>query len=325
MDLLEQVRRWLLLVAALVSSPQHLEAQNRAVASSTEGYVQGADNVRLFYRRIEQGSRVAVLLHGGPGSNMNGVWPDLEPLGEGRTVVMYDQRGSGRSDIVRDAARLRAADHVGDLEALRARLGIEKFTLIGESWGAGLAILYAGEHPDRVDRLLLLGPMPPSRAIMNRRIGESAPANDFRRRLADVARTMSTSPDPIATCREFFSVYLKQFFVTPEAMTRRRNSSCDAPAESVRNYFVVNDATLSSLGDYDFRPVLARLTMPAMVIEGDKSIPSTVESARVIAGALENATLVLVPGAGHFPQVERPDIFFPTVEAFLNRDLRSHP
>ena len=287
-------------------------------AKVESGFVRGADGVRLFYRKVVDGAPVAVLLHGGPGSSMNGIWPDLEPLGRGRTVVMYDQRGGGRSQILKDPARLTAQHHVRDLEALRLALRIDRFTLVGESWGSLLAVLYASEHPDRVERLVLIGPAPPTRAIMERRLDESDETMGMRRRLAEISRAMPGARDPLALCREFFGLYMKQFFVRPEAIPRRRGSSCDGPAEGVRNYFVVNQATLGSLGDFDVRPLLSQLRIPALVIEGEKSIPTTVESARAFASALPRATLVLVPDAGHYPQVERPDLFFPSVERFLS-------
>jgi hypothetical protein len=62
-------------------------------APVVDGYLDGADGVRLFYRKVGNLPSVAVLLHGGPGSNMNGVWPDLQRLANTRSVVMYDQRG----------------------------------------------------------------------------------------------------------------------------------------------------------------------------------------------------------------------------------------
>jgi proline iminopeptidase len=282
-----------------------------------DGFIHGADGVRLFYRKVGAVGPVAIVLHGGPGSNMNAVWPDLEPLAEGRTTILYDQRGGGRSQIVKDPSQLTVAHHVRDLEAVRGHFGLRRFTLIGESWGAGLAVLYAAEHPGNVDRLLLLGPMPPTRDILERRMDESDTAMAFRKRLARIAGEMSAAENPATTCNEFFGLYTKQFFFRPEASSRRRGSSCDAPPEGVRNYFVVNQATFASLGAYDLRPILTRLRMPAMVVEGEKSIPSTVESARVFAQSLPNATLVLIPDAGHYPQVERPDVFFPTVRNFL--------
>jgi len=178
-------------------------------------------------------------------------------------------------------------------------------------------VLYAAEHPARVDRLLLIGPMPPTRAILERRLDDSDAVMGLRQQLVAIRRAMPLAPDPIATCRQFFAVYTRQFFLTPDGMAKRRGSSCDAPPEGVRNYFVVNDATFASLGAWDFRPLLAGLAMPALVIEGEASPRSSVESARVIAASMPNATLVLVPGAGHYPQVERPDLFFAAVEPFL--------
>ena len=285
---------------------------------SNQGFLAGADGVRLFYRRIGDGERALILLHGGPGSNHNAVWPDLEPLAKpGRSIVLYDQRGGGRSEIVKEPARLTASHHVRDLEAVRSHFGFERVTLVGESWGAGLATLYAGAHPTRVERLLLIGPMPPTREILERRMDESDESIGFRKRLSDISKAMPGAADPIAVCKDFFSLYLKQFFFRPENAARRRGSSCNAPAEGVRNYFLVNKATFDSLGAFDLRPTLARLTVPAMVIEGEKSIPSTVESARVFAQSIPGARLVLVPEAGHFPQVERPDYFFPAAEEFL--------
>ena len=288
-----------------------------ALATVEDGFVQTADGVRLFYNTVGSGDQVAVLLHGGPGSNINAVWPDLEPIADDRKIVMYDQRGGGRSQIVTDPRLLTAAHHVRDLEAVRVRLRLDRFALIGESWGSLLAVLYASEHPERVERLLLLGPAPPTRAIMNRRLDESDATMGMRARLGAVVKEMPRSHDPIATCKAFFDLYTPQFFAHPENIGRRRGSSCNGPAAGVRNYFIVNEATFASLGDYDVRPQLRKLTMPALVVEGEKSIPSTVESARAFAEALPRATLLLVADAGHYPQVERPDLFFPPVRAFL--------
>lgn len=284
-----------------------------------QGFIVSSDGVRLFYRRIGNGPRAVVVLHGGPGSNMNGVWPDLERLAIAeRSIILYDQRGGGRSQIVKDPAKLTAAHHVRDLEAIRAHFRFERVTLVGESWGAGLASLYAAGHPARVERLLLVGPMPPTREILDRRLDDSNEKMGLRKKLADVSRAMPDAANPVAVCREFFSLYLPQFFARPENVARRRASSCRAPAEGVRNYFVVNKATLESLGAFDFRPMLAKLTIPAMVIEGEKSVRSAVESARVFAQSIPGAALVLVPESGHFPQVENPEAFFPGVEKFLN-------
>ena len=284
---------------------------------TSEGYFTGADGVRLFYRKVGSGRNLIVLLHGGPGSNMNAVWLDLEPLATKHTVLMYDQRGGGRSEILQDPNRLKYTDHVHDLEALRKHFGLERVVLVGESWGAGLAALYAMEHPVRVSRLLLLGPMPPSRALITRRLEKTDERIDFSKRLAEFRRSLPTASDPIALCREFFGVYRAALFFDQAAASRRRGSSCDAPPEGVRNYMVVNDATFGSLGEYDLLPKLRQLRIPALIVEGEQSIP-TLDSVHAWAEAMPNARLLLIPNSGHFPQVEQPGLFFPAIERFLS-------
>ena len=62
-----------------------------------------------------------------------------------------------------DPSVLTADYYVRDVEALRQHFALEQMTLIGQSWGAGLAVQYAARHPSRVTRLLLLSPMAPAR------------------------------------------------------------------------------------------------------------------------------------------------------------------
>lgn len=281
-----------------------------------EGYFTGADGVRLFYRKVGTGKNLLVLLHGGPGSNMNSVWPDLEPLAKKFSVLMYDQRGGGRSELIKETNKLRYTDHVRDLDALRKHFGLKRMVLVGESWGAGLAALYAMDHPDRVSRLLLLGPIPPSRALITRRFGKTDERIDFSKRLAEYRQALPTAADPVTLCREFFGVYMMALFYDQTAISRRRGSSCDAPPEAVRNYIVVNDSTLGSLGEYNFLPKLRALRTPTLIIEGAESLP-TLEGVRAWAEAMPDGRLLLLPKSGHFPQVERAELFFPAAEQFL--------
>ena len=308
--------RSLVLVAAVALSGLSCAT----IRSPAEGDLVTPDGVRLRYRVVGHGP-VVVLLHGGPGSNYNAVWPDLTPLAARFTVIMYDQRGGGRSQIIGEASRLTANDHVRDLEAVREHFRLERMTVIGESWGSGLALLYATTYPKRVSRILFLGPMPPTKTMMTRRFDQVNERTGFYQRLADMRRAMPSAPDPVAVCRALFAEYLKPYFVDQTAISRRRGSSCDAPAEGVRNYQVVNDATFASLGDWDFMPLLRKVRVSALVIEGAASTP-TLESVHAWADALPNRPLVLIPNAGHFPQVERPAAFFPVVERFLlGRDV----
>ena len=282
-----------------------------------EGYVNGADSVRLFCRRFGSGEGAnTVLLHGGPGSNMNSVWPDLEPLARGRTILAYDQRGGGRSSLISEPGMLTAECHIRDLEALRCNLGLDRLTLIGESWGAGLAALYASNYPHHVSRLLLLGPMPPTKAFATLRFDRADDSMNFYELIAELRQSMPNTGDPVALCETFNNIYLQVYFANPADIVRRRGNACNAPPEAVRNWMVVSDATFASLGDWDFLPMLSHLQTKALIVEGEQSI--TLGGTRAWASAMPNARLLLVPGAGHFPQVEQPALFFAAIEHFLS-------
>jgi proline iminopeptidase len=288
---------------------------------ATEGYFAGVDGIRLFYRRVGRGRDTLVFLHGGPGSNFRGSGDFMEPLAAGRTLIMYDQRGSGLSEIVADPNRLTAGDHVRDLEALRRHFGIARMTLIGLSWGSGLAAMYAAEHPERVDRLLLVSPMPPTkdffetrRARLGALLGDAA----LSRRGRIVASLAAAGDDEtVSLCRELSDLTFRLYLAVPTTEKLRQAARrCEIPPAAIRNRPVVEAATVASLGEWDFRPLLARLRMPALVLEGAESnVP--LDATRVWADVMPNARLLLIPAAGHELFVDQPATFAEAAEQFL--------
>lgn len=95
----------------------------------------------------------AVFLHGGPGS---GCQPAHRALFGPRTrLLMFDQRGAGRSAPRRGRDANTTAHLVADIERLRRHFGIDRWLVVGGSWGATLALAYAQAHPDRVRGLVL--------------------------------------------------------------------------------------------------------------------------------------------------------------------------
>ena len=100
--------------------------------------------------------RPCVILHGGPGGAVN---PTMRRFFDPRRwrMTLFDQRGCGRS---RPNAVLEDNDTwalVADIERLRERAGVEKWTVFGGSWGSTLALAYAVTHPERVEALILRG------------------------------------------------------------------------------------------------------------------------------------------------------------------------
>ncbi|MGH6865171.1 MAG: prolyl aminopeptidase [Methyloceanibacter sp.] len=97
-----------------------------------------------------------VLLHGGPGGGIN---PLMRRYHDPRTyrMVLFDQRGCGRSTPHASLEENTTWDLVGDIERLREHLGIDRWQVFGGSWGSTLALAYAETHPERATELVLRG------------------------------------------------------------------------------------------------------------------------------------------------------------------------
>ena len=102
------------------------------------------------------GGQPVVFLHGGPGAGSS---PDhrrfFDP--DHYRIVIFDQRGAGRSTPLGELENNTTPHLIADLEALRARLDIERWLVFGGSWGSTLALAYAEAHPDAVTGLILRG------------------------------------------------------------------------------------------------------------------------------------------------------------------------
>jgi proline iminopeptidase len=285
-----------------------------------ESFFTTSDGVRLFVRRVGNGPQLVMYLHGGPGGHIADAGYALEPLANGRTVVMYDQRGSGRSDLVSDPKKLTAARHVADLEELRQSLKIERMSLIGFSWGSGLAALYAAKYPKRVERILFLSPMPPAKSFdaertvaMRRALG---PEGITRR--GEIASDMRHASDAevIELCRDRVELIYRRAYVAHPESLRRSHDRCDSSAAAIRNARVVLFLTLQSLGNWDFRPLLKSLAMPALVVEGAKTtVP--LDATREWARVLPQSRLLLIRDAGHANWLDQPEAFRRAAETFL--------
>ncbi|GGD92889.1 proline iminopeptidase [Tsuneonella deserti] len=111
----------------------------------------------IYWERVgTPGAKPAVMLHGGPGAGCNekhrSQWnPALYD------VLLFDQRGCGRSKPFASLENNTTWDLVADIEALREMYGHDKWQVFGGSWGSTLSLCYAQKHPERVSELILRG------------------------------------------------------------------------------------------------------------------------------------------------------------------------
>ena len=97
-----------------------------------------------------------VFVHGGPGGGCD-AWHRQFFNPQKYRIILFDQRGCGRSTPHAELRENTTWDLVADMERLRAHLGIEKWVVFGGSWGSSLALAYAQTHPERVHALVLRG------------------------------------------------------------------------------------------------------------------------------------------------------------------------
>ena len=125
-----------------------------------QGWLEVGDGHSIYWEICgHPEGRPAVVLHGGPGSGVNSTWTELFNPAVYR-VVLFDQRGCGRSkpSAARtvDALNANTTRHlIADIESLRRYLAIDRWLVLGASWGSVLGLAYAQMHPRSVSELVL--------------------------------------------------------------------------------------------------------------------------------------------------------------------------
>ena len=305
----------LLVVIALAS------ARTVAQTPAKEGFIDAGNGVKLYYRVVGKGNEPVVLVNGGPGFTSDYLADDLTAMSRNHSLLIYDQRGIGRSTLVTEATALDAQRYVEDLEAIRTHLGFERLTLLGHSWGVVPATLYAMQHPQRVRRIILVAAVPPQRSGLDHAFQAMAAARDdaTRRRMEELSRIRQVNPDDLAACREYYKLWFTPFFGAGSPPSGMKGNVCAGSAASLKNKQNVDKFTFASLGNWDWTTALSSAVAPTLLIHGDRD-PLPIESARTWAAAMPNARLLELKGIGHFPYVETPEAFFAAVDRFLKGD-----
>lgn len=263
--------------------------------------------VRLYERRIGAGPEV-VVLHGGPGAHHDYLLPGFDLLARRRTLVYYDQRGGGRSPVAREVP-VGWREQVADLEALRVLWGRDQLVLAGYSWGGLLALLYALEHPGRVERLALISTAPVwrgAREIFEQRFLERGASPVIQQMRAELASSGLKERDPERYRRRAFELSVAGYFHDPDRVKDLTPFRITGRTQT---------EVWESLGDFDLRPRLPEIGMPAVVLHGDDD-PIPLEASRILAQGLA-APLHVLPDCGHVPYVEAPDRFVELLDPFL--------
>lgn len=277
--------------------------------------IEVGEDHRVFVEQCGNPSGVPVLvLHGGPGGGCSPAMRRYFDPAHYR-VVLFDQRGCGRSRPHASVEANTTWHLIRDIERIRTDLGIDRFILFGGSWGATLALVYAITHPDRVAAMVLRGVFLMTQSELDWFYGGGAGA--FYPELW--ARFLSVIPDEerqdllAAYHARLFSGLLGEETRAARAWAGWENALAsvlgdgaagEGPAEYARafarleNHYFVNGGFLESDG-WIIANADRIADIPATIVQGRFDMICPPVSAWKLAQALPKSRLHMVPMAGH--------------------------
>ena len=304
-------------------------------------------NGAMLHFRVRGTDRVhpyLVLLHGGPGFSAHMFYPWGPSLEKTLNVVYLDQRGSGESarltvaNVMAPApAEIKGytvANLVEDIEGVRRSLKVDKWYVLGHSWGGMLGLEYVTAHPDHVlgyihmDGLVSVPQM--QDAVLDnagKKFAAATPKDDAA--LAQVTQLRALPPDSpfrlfgamglaMGPAGLYFAGDQTAGFAASSAQIRTAltpyhlSPATLAPASEPGAALIVNDHFLTR----NDTPLLARVSVPTLVINGKQDGVIPPSTAEAVHTAIKGSQLVELDGCGHFPFFEQPEKTTAAILAF---------
>ena len=271
-------------------------------------------DVSLFVDVVGHGYPL-VLMHGGPSLDH---WSlsSFRRCADQFTLIFYDHRCNGRSEGA-PVSSMTWENLTADADALRERLGFDRWAVLGHSFGGHVALEYALRYPDRVSHLMLLD--------------TGADCRWARENAADVLARRGYSPRTVELVRRWFTGEFAPQEYYPIAMRLLGAYSYHPVLETVRMMLhggwrtkMRPEAFLFAgrqlLKGWTVKDRLAEITVPTLVMAGRDDFVFPPECQRELAAGIPHARLQLVERAGHSPHDERTAEVMKAVRQFITAE-----
>jgi len=279
------------------------------------GYMPVSGGHVMYWEQVGHPRGQPVLfLHGGPGAGAGAVHRRFFDPAFWR-VIIFDQRGAGRSRPLGSLVANTTPDLVEDIESLRRHLGLERWLLFGGSWGSTLALAYAQAHPDRVIGLVLRGVFLGRPSEVDwflhglSAVFPDAHAN-FIQFLPEAERVdilgaylrRLTDPDPSVhmPAARAWSVYegsCSTLLPSPDTVASFAQDRTALGLARIEAYYFAHDLFLPPGGLLAHMDPIAHL--PAEIVQGRYDMVCPTCTAFDLAAAWRSARLTVIPDAGH--------------------------
>jgi proline iminopeptidase len=277
-----------------------------------EGHVEITGG-KVWYQVIGEGSGTPLLtLHGGPGSTGFG-FEKLEPLGDERPIVIYDQLGCGYSDRPDDLSLWHLDRFVEELGQLRHALGLKEVHLLGHSWGTMLAAAYLLTRPEGVRSVTFSSP------CLSALLWAKDQEEHLKGFPQDMQETVARCEAEGATDSEAYQEAMKQYY-------KRHLCRIDTPpkpADRQSNSVVYNTmwgpsefCATGNLKTYDVTPQLHKIDIPTLFLCGryDEATPETLAYYQSL---VPESKMHVFEQSAHKAYLEETDEYLRVVRAFL--------
>jgi proline iminopeptidase len=279
------------------------------------GVLKVGDGHDMYWEQVGNPTGAAVLfLHGGPGAGAGAVHRRFFDPHHWR-VVIFDQRGAGRSRPLGGLAGNTTPNLVADIEALRRHLGISRWLLFGGSWGSTLALAYAQAHPDRVAACVLRGiflgrqveidwflqgigaVFPEAHGAFVSFLPEEERGDvlaNYLRRLTDADPVIHM---PAARAWSLYEGACSTLMPSPENVASFAYDRAALGLARLEAHYFAHDLFLPPGGLLAHMDRIAEI--PAAIIQGRYDMICPAHSAYALAAVWPSAHLTIIPDAGH--------------------------
>jgi proline iminopeptidase len=279
------------------------------------GYLPLADGHVMYWEQVGNPNGKPVLfLHGGPGAGAGAVHRRFFDPGFWR-VIIFDQRGAGRSRPLGSLKANTTPDLVSDIEILRKFLGIERFLLFGGSWGSTLALAYAQAHPEAVIGAVLRGiflgraeevewflyglarVFPDAHAAFSQFLPEAERQDLLTNYLTRLANPDPEIHGPAARAWSVYEGSCSTLLPSLEAVSAFAQDRSAIGLARIEAHYFANDLFLPAGGLLKYMRILREI--PGEIVQGRYDMICPAQSAFELAAVWPKARLTLVHDAGH--------------------------
>jgi len=274
------------------------------------------DGTELYYRIEGQGEPV-VIVHGGPGLGHDYLRDSFTQVSDQFQLIFYDQRGCGRSANVDQPLASPMDVHVDDLQSLLQSLQKDKINLVGQSFGALIAIHYALKYPNQVKRLILLEPAAASHTYLaefQNNIVQRLKKQDLET-LAQIAQSDAFKTGQAEAVRDLVLTRFKAYYYD----STKTNLNDLKYLDSTRAVKFLQSQKLMTpyILKYDLYDTLKTIKTPTLIMRGDYD-PIPLQGVIRMHEAIPQSKLHIIKDCGHFAHLEAPEEYFGVLRKFLS-------